>query len=112
MKLPSRDVMARHADERISGPRVSLPRRVIERPLRQVGKRLLMALGVLLLTVVIVYVDRDGYHDNANGTLDFLDCAYYATVTLSTTGYGDIVPYSDTARLANILLVTPCACCF
>ncbi|MER5306889.1 potassium channel family protein [Streptomyces sp. NPDC002773] len=99
--------MARHADEKLSGPRVTLPRREVERPLRQVGKRLLMALGVLALTVLIVYVDREGYHDNANETLDFLDCAYYATVTLSTTGYGDIVPYSDTARLANILLVTP-----
>ncbi|MEU4105460.1 potassium channel family protein [Streptomyces tanashiensis] len=99
--------MARHADERITGPQIRLPRRVVERPLRQVGKRLLMALGVLLVTILIVYVDRDGYHDNADETLDFLDCAYYATVTLSTTGYGDIVPYSDTARLANILLVTP-----
>ncbi|MFI1974623.1 potassium channel family protein [Streptomyces wedmorensis] len=99
--------MARHADERISGPRVRLPRRVVENPLRQVGKRLLMALGVLLLTVVIVYVDREGYHDNANETVDLLDCFYYATVTLSTTGYGDIVPYSDSARLVNILLVTP-----
>ncbi|MEU2233250.1 potassium channel family protein [Streptomyces vietnamensis] len=99
--------MAREADERVSGSRVQLPRRVVERPLRQVGKRLLMALGVLVVTVLIVYVDRDGYHDNADETLDFLDCVYYATVTLSTTGYGDIVPYSDTARLANILLVTP-----
>ncbi|WP_256962279.1 TrkA family potassium uptake protein [Streptomyces sp. NRRL B-24572] len=99
--------MAREADERVSGSRVQLPRRVVERPLRQVGKRLLMALGVLVVTVLIVYADRDGYHDNADETLDFLDCVYYATVTLSTTGYGDIVPYSDTARLANILLVTP-----
>ncbi|MFF6775600.1 potassium channel family protein [Streptomyces sp. NPDC012637] len=99
--------MARQADERVSGPRVRLPRRVVEKPLRQVGKRLLMALGVLVVTVLIVYVDREGYHDNANETVDFLDCVYYATVTLSTTGYGDIVPYSDSARLANILLVTP-----
>ncbi|WP_037675235.1 TrkA family potassium uptake protein [Streptomyces globisporus] len=99
--------MARNADERISDPRVQLPRRVVERPLRQVGKRLLMALGVLALTVLIVYVDRDGYHDNADEAVDFLDCVYYATVTLSTTGYGDIVPYSDSARLTNILLITP-----
>ncbi|MFD0371009.1 potassium channel family protein [Streptomyces sp. NPDC127114] len=107
MKLPSRDAMARQAEERVSGPRVRLPRRVVEKPLRQVGKRLLMALGVLVITVLIVYADREGYHDNANETVDFLDCVYYATVTLSTTGYGDIVPYSDSARLANILLVTP-----
>ncbi|WP_225805078.1 TrkA family potassium uptake protein [Streptomyces sp. NK15101] len=99
--------MARQADERVSGPRIQLPRRIVERPLRQVGKRLLMALGVLIVTVLIVYLDREGYHDNSDETLDFLDSVYYATVTLSTTGYGDIVPYSDSARLANILLVTP-----
>ncbi|MEV5971845.1 potassium channel family protein [Streptomyces sp. NPDC051921] len=98
--------MAREADEK-AGSRIKLPRRVVEKPLRQVGKRLLMALGVLIVTVLIVYADRDGYHDNANDTVDFLDSVYYATVTLSTTGYGDIVPYSDSARLANILLVTP-----
>ncbi|MEU8757581.1 potassium channel family protein [Streptomyces sp. NPDC048659] len=107
MKLPSRDVMARQADEKVSGSKIKLPRRVVEKPLRQVGKRLLMALGVLIVTVLIVYIDRAGYHDNANDSVDFLDCVYYATVTLSTTGYGDIVPYSDSARLANILLVTP-----
>lgn len=107
MKLPSRDVMARQADERVAGARLRLPRRVVEKPLQQVAKRLLMALGVLLATVLIVYLDRSGYHDNADDTVDFLDSVYYATVTLSTTGYGDIVPYSDSARLANILLVTP-----
>ncbi|MEV4944403.1 potassium channel family protein [Streptomyces sp. NPDC053755] len=99
--------MARHVDEKVAPSRVHMPRPVVERPLRQVGKRLLMALAVLLVTVLIVYLDRDGYHDNANETVSFLDCFYYATVTLSTTGYGDIVPYSDSARLVNILLVTP-----
>ncbi|MEU8528384.1 MULTISPECIES: potassium channel family protein [Streptomyces] len=104
MKLPGQDAMARKADE---NARVKLPRRVVEKPLRQVGKRLLMALGVLVLTVLIVYIDRAGYHDNADDTVDLLDAAYYSTVTLSTTGYGDIVPHSDSARLTNILLITP-----
>ncbi|MGG8409889.1 ion channel, partial [Streptomyces sp. 12297] len=84
-----------------------MPRREVERPLRQVTKRLVMALMVLLTTVLIVWADRAGYHDNANDNVDLLDCVYYATVTLSTTGYGDIVPYSDSARLMNILLITP-----
>ncbi|MDQ0942090.1 hypothetical protein QFZ67_003795 [Streptomyces sp. V1I1] len=75
--------------------------------MRQVGKRLLMALAVLALTVLLVWADRVGYHDNADDSVDFLDCACYATVTLSTTGYGDIVPYSDGARLTNVLIVTP-----
>lgn len=107
MKLPGQDAIARQAGENLVTRRVKLPRRVVDRPLRQVGKRLLMALGVLVLTTFIVWIDRSGYHDNADGGLDLLDSAYYATVTLSTTGYGDIVPYSDSARLCNILLVTP-----
>lgn len=70
-----------------------------------------MALLVLALTTLIVYADHEGYNDNSDGSVDFLDSAYYATVTLSTTGYGDITPVSDTARLVNILVITRCACC-
>ncbi|MFF3288679.1 potassium channel family protein [Streptomyces sp. NPDC003023] len=99
--------MARNADEHLVKGRVKLPRRIVERPLRQVSKRLLMALMVLAITVLIVWTDRAGYHDNSDDTVDFLDAVYYATVTLSTTGYGDIVPYSDGARLMNVLLITP-----
>jgi voltage-gated potassium channel len=76
-------------------------------PLKQVGRRFVLALLVLVVTVAIVYLGRDGYHDNAHNTLGLLGAAYYATVTLSTTGYGDITPVSDSARLVNILLITP-----
>ncbi|MFD3545635.1 potassium channel family protein [Streptomyces sp. NPDC058655] len=107
VKLHGQDAMARAADEKLVSRRIKLPTRIVEKPLQQVSKRLMMALFVLCLTVLIVWVDRDGYHDNANDQVDFLDCVYYATVTLSTTGYGDIVPYSDSARLVNILLITP-----
>lgn len=107
MKLHGQDSMARGADEKLVSRRIKLPRRVVEAPLSQVGKRLLMALFVLFLTVFVVWLDRGGYHDNANEQVDLLDCFYYAAVTLSTTGYGDIVPYSDSARLINILVITP-----
>lgn len=43
MKLPGHDAMARQADEQLVTSRVKLPRRVVGRPSRQVGKRLLMA---------------------------------------------------------------------
>ena len=33
----------------------------------------------------------------------WLDALYYATVTLSTTGYGDITPVTESARLTNIV---------
>jgi voltage-gated potassium channel len=76
-------------------------------PLVQVARRFLMALLVMAVTVLIVYADRDGYHDNADGSVSFVDSLYYATVTLSTTGYGDITPASDSARLINVLVITP-----
>ncbi|NEW75709.1 potassium channel family protein [Streptomyces rhizosphaericus] len=104
MKLPSHDAAARTPGD--GGHRVHLPH-FPAGPLRQVARRLLLALLVLVLTVAIVYLDRAGYHDNADERVDFLDSVYYSTVTLSTTGYGDIVPHSDSARLSNILLVTP-----
>ncbi|MER5858899.1 potassium channel family protein [Streptomyces sp900105245] len=107
MKLPGHDAIARQADEHLVTHRVKLPRKVVERPIRQVSKRLLMALGVLIATALIVYADRDGYSDNSDGSVDFLDAFYYATVTLSTTGYGDITPVSDSARLMNIFVITP-----
>ncbi|GGU28068.1 potassium channel family protein [Streptomyces lavendofoliae] len=107
VKLPGQDAMARGAEEHLVGGQIRLPNPILQRPLRQVGARLLMALCVLLMTVLIVYIDRGGYHDNADETVDMLDAVYYATVTLSTTGYGDIVPHSDSARLVNVLLVTP-----
>ncbi|MCX4747626.1 potassium channel family protein [Kitasatospora sp. NBC_01287] len=87
--------------------RIVLPARRGVPPLRQVGLRVAIALAVLVATTLLVYLDRAGYHDNAHDTLSLLDAAYYATVTLSTTGYGDITPVSDGARLANILVITP-----
>ncbi|MGW3244772.1 potassium channel family protein [Streptomyces sp. NPDC001070] len=90
-----------------TGDFVHLPRKRALAPMHQVARRLVLALFVLAATVLIVYADRGGYHDNAGGPMTLLDCVYYATVTLSTTGYGDIVPYSASARLTNVLLVTP-----
>lgn len=76
-------------------------------PFRQVGKRVVIATVVLVATVAIVYFDRNGYRDNNGGELSLLDATYYATVSLSTTGYGDITPVTPSARLVNILLITP-----
>ena len=76
-------------------------------PLRALGVRLLAAVGLVLTIVTVVYLDRDGYRDVNEDGLSLLDCAYYAVVTLSTTGYGDITPVSDTARLVNVFVVTP-----
>lgn len=75
-------------------------------PVRAVLRRVGIALLVLCTVAVIVWVDRDGYKD-VDGELSFLDAVYYATVTLSTTGYGDIAPVTDEARLVNVMVITP-----
>lgn len=70
-------------------------------------RRVTFAASLLVLAALVVYVGRDGYHDNSGNELSFLDALYYATVSLSTTGYGDIHPVSPGARLANIVIITP-----
>lgn len=65
------------------------------------------ALLLVLITVAIIYGDRNGYRDLNNDGLTLLDCFYYAVVSLSTTGYGDITPSTPDARLVNVLLITP-----
>lgn len=88
-------------------PRVRLPEREPS-PVRALGGRLLLGLALLAIIVSVVYADNDGYVDNTDdGSVDLLDSIYYATVTMTTTGYGDIVPFTDRARLVNIVVVTP-----
>jgi voltage-gated potassium channel len=76
-------------------------------PLRSLAVRLLLASALVLFTVLIIYVDRGGYRDINEDGLTLLDCFYYAVVTLSTTGYGDITPVTQDARLVNVLVITP-----
>lgn len=75
--------------------------------MRAVLRRVGVALVLLIAVVAAVYLDRDGYRDTAGGTLSLLDCFYYATVSVSTTGYGDITPVSASARLVNTVFITP-----
>lgn len=77
------------------------------RPLLALAGRLSVAVGLVLFIVAVVYADADGYRDNNEDGVSLIDAFYYAVVTLSTTGYGDITPVSDTARLVNVLVVTP-----
>jgi voltage-gated potassium channel len=76
-------------------------------PTQRIVRRVIYATLALFAAVMIVYVDRDGYRDVQDNGMSFLDCLYYATVSLSTTGYGDITPYTPTARLVNVLVITP-----
>jgi len=76
-------------------------------PVRAIWKRVAVALIALLVAVIIVYLGRDGYTDVRGVPLSFIDCVYFATVSLTTVGYGDLTPYSEFARLTNIVVITP-----
>ncbi len=76
-------------------------------PTQRIIRRVIYATAALFAAVMIVYLDRDGYRDVQDNGMSFLDCLYYATVSLSTTGYGDITPFTPSARLVNVLVITP-----
>ncbi|MEU6134195.1 potassium channel family protein [Nocardioides sp. NPDC047086] len=92
---------------------IALPE-TVRSPWWQLGRRLLAALAILVGTVLLVYIDRDAYADNNDptGQISLIDAIYYTTVTLSTTGYGDIAPVEAHARMINAFIITPARIAF
>ncbi|MDQ4068906.1 MAG: NAD-binding protein [Actinomycetota bacterium] len=85
---------------------VHLPSRALA-PARAVGRRIFLALALIALTATLVYLDRDGYEDAAGDGVGLADAFYYATVSVTTTGYGDITPVTPVARAITTVVVTP-----
>lgn len=78
-------------------------------PRRAILQRIALAMLLVLVVTLITWFDRTGYLDSNDPSrgLTFIDSLYYATVTITTTGYGDIVPNSELARLISTVVVTP-----
>jgi voltage-gated potassium channel len=76
-------------------------------PVRAIWKRVAVALLALVIAVITVYLGRAGYTDVRDAPLSVIDCVYFATISLTTVGYGDLTPYSEFARLTNIVIITP-----
>lgn len=76
-------------------------------PWQSIGIRALLV--VLLIGVALLghWIDRDGLRDNVDGAISFLDVVYFTMITVTTVGYGDIVPVTPSARLFDTLVVTP-----
>ena len=69
--------------------------------------RLGLAVFLIFVVVMIHWWDRDGLVDNLDGHVSFLDVIYFTMISITTTGFGDIAPISDRARLVEALIVTP-----
>lgn len=96
-----------HTTGRARG-KVSLPERY-RSPWWQLARRVLMGFAIFVVVMLLVYIQRHGYRDGNDpvGEVSFRDTFYYAATTLSTTGFGDIAPATDAARLVNAVIVTP-----
>jgi voltage-gated potassium channel len=74
--------------------------------------QVLIRRGLLLLILLcgiisVFWLERDGLVDHHDGYVSFRDVLYFTAVTVSTVGYGDIVPASHSARLIDAAIVTP-----
>lgn len=57
--------------------------------------------------VAVHWFDRNGLQDSYDGDVSFLDVIYFTMISITTTGYGDIAPVTERARLFDALIVTP-----
>ena len=83
-------------------------RRALKVPVwADLGVRVFAALFLVFMVVMIHWWDRGGLVDNLDGEVSFLDVVYFTMISITTTGFGDIAPISDRARLVEALIVTP-----
>jgi voltage-gated potassium channel len=73
----------------------------------QIGWRVALVFGLLVFAVAVHWFERDGLRDNYDGQVSFLDVIYFTMISITTTGYGDVVPVADHTRMFDALVVTP-----
>jgi voltage-gated potassium channel len=73
----------------------------------QIGWRVLLVLGLMALALAVHWLERDGLKDTHDGHVSFLDVIYFTMISITTTGYGDIVPVTNESRMFDALVVTP-----
>jgi len=71
------------------------------------GIRAGIAFLLLGMVIMIHWWDRAGLVDNVDDHISFLDVVYFTMISVTTTGFGDIAPVSDRARLIEAVIVTP-----
>jgi voltage-gated potassium channel len=73
----------------------------------QIAWRVGLVLGLLLLAIGVHWLERAGLKDTHDGHVSFLDVIYFTMISITTTGYGDIVPVTNQARMFDAFVVTP-----
>jgi voltage-gated potassium channel len=76
-------------------------------PERVLLNRLLLLVALVALAFAVFWSERDGLRDQIDGHVSLADIVYFTAITITTVGYGDIVPVSPQARLLDAVLVTP-----
>ena len=78
-------------------------------PVPGLARRMGLAVGLILAVAVFLWMERDGLRDNAHPDrpINFVAVLYFTVVTLTTVGYGDIIPVTNDARFVNAVLLTP-----
>lgn len=64
-------------------------------------------LGLVCMAIAVHWFDREGLQDSYDGHVSFLDIVYFTMISITTTGYGDIAPVTEKARMFDALVVTP-----
>jgi voltage-gated potassium channel len=85
---------------------LTVPRRPF-RPVTAILGRLTLAAVLLVTMALVVWLGREGYSDDTGRPITFLSALYYASVSITTTGYGDIAPVTDLARGLTVVVVLP-----
>lgn len=86
---------------------MTLRRQARLRPVTQFVIRMAIMVGMIVFIVAFLWFERDSLRDNIDGHISFSDVIYFTMISATTTGYGDIVPVTDRARLFDALIVTP-----
>jgi voltage-gated potassium channel len=103
--LPSRNPFRRKA---LLAEQFQPLRRAVKLPVwGDLGIRMALALGLIMLVILIHWWNRAGLHDTYDGHVSFLDVVYFTMISITTTGFGDIAPISPHARLIEAVIVTP-----
>ena len=77
-------------------------------PFRIIAVRLCFIIVIILIVALIFWVfEKDHIKDDAGGDFSYIDSLYFTIVTVTTLGYGDIVPVTERARMFDAFIITP-----